>query len=86
MGYILPIKQYQYQQYHQRMNTKQQDTIPVHRPFKSVLDKRHQQLSKQYERFHTAGYDRYVLSQQDVLDASKFYGMYRKGERFSKEI
>lgn len=86
MGYILPIKQYQYQQYHQRVSIKKQDTMPVQRPFKSVLDRRHQQLSKKYERLHVAGYDRYMLTRQEALTSSKFRGMYKKGDRFSVEV
>lgn len=85
MGYILPIKQFQYEQYHQRVISKKQNSFHIESPFKALLDKHHQQLSKSYERLYKEGYDRYAMkpTKPSELEFAKMTG---KGKRISSTI
>lgn len=53
MGYILPVTHYQYNDYQNRINEdRRRFPVYVEKPFKIVLEKQHQEIKKEYERFH----------------------------------
>ncbi|AIF45225.1 hypothetical protein [Virgibacillus sp. SK37] len=55
MGYILPVNNYQYSDYHARMTERKRKPFYIEKPFKVVLEKEHQEISKEHERL-TPGY------------------------------
>lgn len=54
MGYILPVTPYQYNDYQNRINADRRMPNYVEKPFKVVLEKQHQEIKKEYERFHNS--------------------------------
>lgn len=50
MGYILPIHQYQSNQYQRRAPRRKSKT--VERPYKVILDNKHQDVQEQYNRYY----------------------------------
>ncbi|GGJ68977.1 hypothetical protein [Virgibacillus salexigens] len=85
MGYILPIQHYQYQQYHRRTATTDENAFHIERPFKVMLEQQHQQLSKQYERFYPAGYNRYLITPVKASE-NIFASLTGKGRRINRTI
>ncbi len=84
MGYILPVQHYQYQHYHQRVETKQQRMFYIEEPFKALLDNKHQALTKKYERFYRQGYDRYSI--KPIVYPEPFIKLTAKGKSVDKVI
>lgn len=52
MSYILPVQNFQYQDYHQRMRSAQKDKHHIERLFKVQLDRRHQEISATHDRYY----------------------------------
>lgn len=53
MGYILPINHYQYQDYQTKVNqVKRIGTTSVEKPYRTVLERHHQEIRNRYERYH----------------------------------
>ena len=52
MGYILPVERYQYHDYQKRMIQDRQNNHFIEKPFKIVLEKRHQEVSNEYDRLN----------------------------------
>lgn len=46
MGYILPITQYQYQEYQNRVTKKRQDPYYIEQPYKVILDTKTKELKE----------------------------------------
>ncbi|WP_010649968.1 hypothetical protein [Oceanobacillus massiliensis] len=49
MGYILPVDHYQYNDYHKRVVQEKENKHFIERPFKVILDNRHQEISSKYD-------------------------------------
>ncbi|MYL59403.1 hypothetical protein GLW20_17985 [Virgibacillus halodenitrificans] len=77
MGYILPVTNYQYSDYHARMTERKRKPFYIEKPFKVVLEKEHQEISKEHERL-TPGYYQPVSysSQQNAPSIVIGKGMY----------
>lgn len=55
MGYILPVNNYQSEQYHRRVITQKKDHYYIDRPFKTILEAQYEnlkQMPKQEQRSH----------------------------------
>ena len=49
MGYILPVEQYQYNDYQRRVIREKQNIYHIQSPFKVVLERQHQEISSSYD-------------------------------------
>lgn len=52
MGYILPVENYTYAAYQERTKVRKREKTEVNKPFKAILDKRHEEIKSEHERFH----------------------------------
>ncbi|WP_152657319.1 hypothetical protein [Oceanobacillus sp. CFH 90083] len=52
MGYIIPVQNSQYVDYHQRIQPAQKRSHQIEASFKVQLERRHQELSATYERYY----------------------------------
>ncbi|MCT2535675.1 hypothetical protein NC661_06625 [Aquibacillus koreensis] len=50
MGYVLPVDNYQYQQYQNRVVKTKQDPYPIEKPFKTQLSMSYMDQEKQLEK------------------------------------
>ncbi|WP_106497948.1 hypothetical protein [Lentibacillus sp. Marseille-P4043] len=48
MGYVLPISQYQYTDYKQRVIKEKQDPFYIESPYKVILDSQHQDIPQEH--------------------------------------
>ncbi|RLL45079.1 hypothetical protein D8M04_09425 [Oceanobacillus piezotolerans] len=79
MGYILPLENYQYSQYHSRIikNKQPNQAKSVEKPFKAVLEKKHQDLKGKYDRIYQKPTSPYQTYRSDVeLETLHFKGKY----------
>lgn len=88
MGYILPVTQYQYNDYQNRINEDRRIPKHVERLFKVVLEKQHHEIKKEYERFHHLYQNDQASS--NILrypSSEKLYAKITgKGKHFSKKV
>lgn len=59
MGYIMPIENYQYQQYHQRVTNKKRDPFPIEKLYPIPFQ-------QQYEHNHSG--EEFVLNNAKTID------------------
>lgn len=86
MGYILPVERYQYHDYQIRNIQENQNKHFIEKPFKVILEKRHHEISNEYERLNGVpkGYRQPVTDQSA---AEKFYGeLTGKGMNFTEKV
>lgn len=44
MGYILPVRMAQYEEYHQRISNRSRDKYPIEKPFKTILETQYEEV------------------------------------------
>ena len=49
MGYILPVENYQYNDYQRRVIREKQNIYQIQSPFKVVLERQHQEISTSFD-------------------------------------
>ncbi|MGY0694237.1 hypothetical protein ACW2QC_15900 [Virgibacillus sp. FSP13] len=88
MGYVLPITQYQYMDYKQRLMKNKQDPFYIESPFKVILDSQHQDIPQKYTHQPHAN-----TTSDDPVKRPFRYGTEKvyaditgKGRNFSKSI
>lgn len=88
MGYILPVTQYQYNDYQNRINDDRRIPNYVEKPFKVVLERQHQEIKKEYERFHHPyQIDQLPPGTLGKQRSEELYGnITGKGKHFSKSV
>lgn len=83
MGYILPIQQYQYNDYQKRVVKDKQNTQHIDKPFKVILEKQHQDTSGEHDRLNKTKYPHTTPTQ---TDNKLFESLTGKGGHFSESI
>lgn len=84
MGYILPIQQYQYNDYQRRVTEVKQNPHFIDKPFKVILERQHQEIKHEYERINKTMYQK--TSAAKPADEKLFAVLTGKGRSFSRSI
>lgn len=83
MGYILPVQPFQYNDYQNRIIETKQNPQFIDKPFKVILEKQHQEITKEYERINKTMY-RNVLPKK--IDQKVFASLTGKGSKFNESV
>ncbi len=87
MGYILPVERYQYVDYQERIRGEDTSVSAVNRTFRPVLEKNHQEVKTNHERFNP---DIYQSASLDIPPAAAIDQAYAditgKGQRINEII
>lgn len=88
MGYILPVERYQYYDYHQRTVNEKNNPVYIERPFKVVLEKQHEEITSEYERYLPSSYKSIPLNPQmdNAIDSTTYAELTGKGRAFNETI
>lgn len=85
MGYIMPIDRYQYINYQERISTDKLSVSPVSASFRPVLERKHEEISSEYERLLPSNYKTNAPLQQQTVEET-YAELTGKGRRFSEII
>lgn len=83
MGYILPIQQYQYRDYQNRITEEKKNPQFIDKAFKVILEKQHEEIAHNYDRLNESGNQ--MVSPRRT-DDKLFETLTGKGSKFSKSI
>lgn len=83
MGYILPIQPFQYNDYQKRIIETKQNPQFIDKPFKVILEKKHQEITNQYERLNKTKYQSISPKQTGIKFFADLTG---KGRHFNESI
>ncbi|WP_461179940.1 hypothetical protein [Virgibacillus ainsalahensis] len=88
MGYILPITPYQYNDYQSRILENKRISHSVERPFKVMLEKRHQDIRNEYNRLSPGTYHNHFEQNTSKSPAAErlFGKLTGKGRNFSERV
>lgn len=87
VGYILPINHYQYKDYQQRVTEDKQDPYYIEKPYKAILEAKHQDIARKEGRLETTRESSYKLSAVKSPTAEKIHAdVTGKGRYFSDSI
>ncbi|MFC2949904.1 hypothetical protein [Virgibacillus sediminis] len=73
MGYLLPVAHYQYQDYQNRLTENKRLPHLVEKPFKVVLERRHQEIVKEYERLEPGSYKSGFIQRREQADTTRVF-------------
>lgn len=83
MGYILPVQQYQYNDYQKRVVKEKQNPQFIDKAFKVILEKQHQDISGEYDRLNKTKLQNVTPKQ---TDEKLFESLTGKGRHFNEGI
>lgn len=87
MGYILPVERYQYHDYQIRDMKKSTNVDSVEGPFKAVLEKKHADISNEYNRLNPSNYKTIPLKPQvTAVDSTIYSALTGKGKEINEII
>lgn len=92
MGYILPITNFQYQEYQNRVTQKKQDPYFIEKPYKVVLDTKSRELDDEKDTqrngktFDTNYYYKPMMQTETPKDEYLYAKLTGKGRHFSESI
>lgn len=87
MGYIVPVERYQYNDYHNRHVKNKLNVDSVAAPFKAVLEKKHEEITSEYNRLIPSSYKNIPLKPQTPVTQGNMYEEFTgKGRVFSESI
>ena len=87
MGYILPVERYQYNDYQRRVIKKKMDSVYIERPFKVILEKRHEEIISEYDRLIPSSYKSITIKPVIIeIEDTTYAELTGKGRKFSESI
>jgi hypothetical protein len=84
MGYILPLENHTYINYHNRIIRQNTDPHVIERPFHAILEEKHRKLSSEYDRINNT-YQKISLPKPYVQKEIDMRWM-GKGKYFSEKV
>lgn len=87
MGYIMPVDRYQYINYQERFSSDRLSVSPVNSSFRTILERKHQEVSSEYDRLLPSSYKTIPLGPQNPSDTEQtFAEITGKGRNFNVSI
>ncbi|MCF3942093.1 hypothetical protein [Oceanobacillus alkalisoli] len=85
MGYIMPVDRYQYINYQERAVSDKLSVSPVNASFRPILERKHQEVSSEYERLFPSNYKTRTPQHQQAVEET-YAEITGKGRIFSETI
>lgn len=85
MGYIMPVDRYQYINYQGRVSSDQLSVSPVNASFRPILERKHEEVSSEYERLLPSNYKMITPGNQQAVEET-YAEITGKGRMFSERI
>lgn len=87
MGYILPLPHYQYKDYQKRVTADKRDPFYIEKPYKTILETKHQDIADEYARLEASANSLKKLTAPKIPASEKLYAdLTGKGRQFSETI
>lgn len=87
MGYVLPVERFQYVDYQNRQVENKLHVDGVSPVFKTVLEKKHEEITSEYNRLMPSSYKNIPLKpQMTAVEGAVYSEITGKGREFSESI
>lgn len=87
MGYVLPVERYQYVEYQNRVPKQKLSVDSVDPPFKALLEKKHEEITSEYDRLSPSSYKSIPLKpQMSTVGHSIYSEITGKGREYNESV